>query len=385
MGCRAALAALLSGVALAGCGDGETGERFPLVVQDDAELLHRDDAQRARTLDVVEEVGATHVRLTAGWSELEPVEGRTDAAAWARLERAVDEARARGLAVMVDVAFFTPPWAADDAGPRPGAFGRFAGAVARRLAGRASTFTVWNEPNLGRFGLRQRDDEGRPSAPHRYRAMLEAAVPAIRAQAPEATVLVGATSSLGGRPSRRTPPLAFLRELACVDRSLRPRTDGPCAGFRPLPGDGWSHHPYSVDRPPEQGDPDPDVVRFGDLPELVTLLRALHARGRLEERQDVWVTEMGWQTNPPDPTQPVTLAEQAAWTARAYALARRTDGVASFAQFLVRDLPARPGRTARARWRDYQSGLEWVDGSGAVREKPALAALREAVRRAPGR
>jgi hypothetical protein len=36
-------------------------------------------------------------------------------------------------------------------------------------------------------------------------------------------------------------------------------------------------------------------------------------------------------------------------------------------QFLVRDLPERPGADERARWRDYQSGLRFLDG----RPKPA--------------
>ena len=56
----------------------------------------------------------------------------------------------------------------------------------------------------------------------------------------------------------------------------------------------------------------------------------------------------------------------------------------SVAQFLVRDLPERPGPSARVRWRDYQSGLRFEDG----RPKPAHASFALALaahRTAPGR
>jgi hypothetical protein len=165
-------------------------------------------------------------------------------------------------------------------------------------------------------------------------------------------------------------PLTFARTLACLDETLRPAPQLPgCRHFTPLPGDGWSHHPYSVDRAPGAPDPDPDSVRMGDILRLTGLMHDLRAAGRTARELPVYITEFGYQTDPPDPTQHVSLAKQATWLAQAEQQAR-APRVRSTAQFLIRDLPARPGRDLRTRWRDYQSGLRLASG----RAKPALAA-----------
>jgi hypothetical protein len=64
----------------------------------------------------------------------------------------------------------------------------------------------------------------------------------------------------------------------------------------------------------------------------------------------------------------VSLAQQARWLPEAESIALADPRVRSFAQFLLRDLPARPGATARERWSDWQSGLELPDGT----PKPAM-------------
>ncbi|HEV2776693.1 MAG TPA: hypothetical protein VGV90_13950, partial [Solirubrobacteraceae bacterium] len=61
----------------------------------------------------------------------------------------------------------------------------------------------------------------------------------------------------------------------------------------------------------------------------------------------------------------------ARWLPEAELIARRQPSLRSVAQFLIRDLPARPGRSPRARWGDYQSGLRYEDG----RAKPAHASF----------
>jgi len=290
------------------------------------------------------------------------------------------------MRLSVDIAFWAPRWAVarpagDDAGervtPDPELFADFAEAVARRLR-QAASFTVWNEPNHNVFLLpqwRQTADGFVPASPDVYRAMLHAAVPRIRAAAPTATVLIGATSSLGASEAteadERLSPMRFLRDLVCVDEELRPRDDGACASFRPLPGDGWSHHPYGGRLPPWEESPEPDDVRIADVGRMADALDALHAAGRTEERLGVYLTEFGYQTNPPDPTWEVTPGEQARWLAEAERIARADGRVRSVAHFLHRDLPAREGDSARERWRDYQTGLVFIDGT----PKPARAAF----------
>ncbi len=396
------LAALtILAAAVAGCGADERPSAPPVVtvVQDDAELLHRTPQRIAATLDDLRDLGVDWVRVTAGWSEiapdarsvLRPAFDATDPTqyppgAWSALDRVYEMARARGLRPAIDVAFWAPSWAVRAPGRRADRerdeievreYADFAEAVARRYP-RAVAFTIWNEPNHNAFLMPQWERVGgewRPASPHRYRAMLRAAVPRIKAAAPDALVLIGATSSVGSaratRPDERMAPLTFVRELACVDERLQPLDRPECGDFEALPGDGWSHHPYSLDLAPWQADPRPDNVRMADLARLTSLLRRLHEDGRTREDLPLYLTESGYQTSPPDPTWDVTLADQARWLPEGERIARLEPSLRSVSQFLVRDLPERPGSSLRVRWRDYQSGLRFEDG----RPKPARASF----------
>jgi hypothetical protein len=361
-------------------------------VQDDAQVLHRSTAEVRRTIRALAGLGVDWLRVTANWSFIAPspqdsrrpsFDAGDPAAyppgAWARLDRAVREARSAGLGVMIDVAFWAPRWAVARPAPEPDRqrdgvdareFGSFAEAVARRYGDDAVAYTIWNEPNYEVFlrpQWRRAAGHWEVASADTYRAMVYAALPRIRRHAPGALVLIGGTAALGtGSPATSTaqvPPLRFLRALACVDDELRPVHDGACARFRPLPGDGWAHHPYSPRRAPGVGDPEPDTAVLADQGRLADLLDRLGADGRTERRLGLWDTEFGYQTDPPDPTQPVTLAEQASWMSEAEAIALGDPRVRSFAQFLFRDLPARPGVTASERWSDWQSGLELLDGT----------------------
>lgn len=394
---------LVLAAAAGGCGDdgggGRDVPRIVTVVQDDAELLHRTPRRIAATLDDMRALGVDWVRVTAGWSVVAPAararrrpdfDGSDPQAyppgVWEALDRVHEMARARGMRTAIDIAFWAPRWGVARPGARDGRdrdsvlvdeYADFAEAVARRYPD-AAAFTIWNEPNHNAFLLPQweRTQAGwQPASPHLYRAMVQAAVPRVEAAAPGAVVLIGATSSVGsargGSASERMAPLTFLREMACVDEALRPLSRPECAGFSALPGDGWSHHPYSLALAPWQPDPSPDNVRMADLQRLTAMLRRLHDAGRTKKRLALYLTESGYQTNPPDPTQPVGLAEQARGLPEAERIARAEPTVRSVAQFLIRDLPARAGRSERERWGDYQSGLRFADG----RRKPAHAAF----------
>ena len=395
-------AAVTIAIAIAGCGADErrTGKApIVTVVQDDAELLHRSPRRIAATLDDMRDIGVDWVRVTAGWSVIAPAPlssrrpnfdatdpGAYPAGAWAALDRVYRSARRRGLRTAIDIAFWAPRWAVARPARRAErerdtiavrAYADFAEAVARRYP-EAVAFTVWNEPNHNAFLLPQWEragDDWRPSSPHLYRAMVQAAVPAIEAAAPGAIVLIGATSSVGATRGAaaddRMAPLTFLREMACVDERLRALSRPECRDFEPLPGDGWSHHPYSLELAPWQPDPLPDNVRMADLDRLTALLGRLHARGRTRVDLPLYLTEAGYQTDPPDPTQTTSVAEHARWLPEAEEIARRRPSLRSVAQFLMRDLPQRPGRSARTRWGDYQSGLRYAGG----RPKPAHASF----------
>jgi hypothetical protein len=356
--------------------------------------------------------------------------------AWANLDRAVALTIEAGLAPMVDIGFWAPRWAsaaqATDTGRLrtdvdPEQFAAFATAVARRYSGtwaprsghepasapaaptparssnplaalfarpaadesprmaaapkppplpRVDLFTLWNEPNHPGFLLpqwRQRDGALVPDSPSRYRAMVQAAYPAVKAAAPDARVLIGGTSSMGSSVPGRTgiPPLRFLRELACVDERLEPVTTGDCASFTTVPGDGWAHHPYSLRTRPDALPRDPDLLPVARTAQLAEALRSLVARGRLAPGDaDLYLTEYGYETSPPDPQAFAAPAEQGRLLAWAESIASQVPAVRMWPQFLLQDRPGDPAGPRMRPFGDWQTGLLFADGS----PKPAAAA-----------
>jgi hypothetical protein len=404
-------------VALALAGSPTGARHLETTIQDDAVLLAgtpasvRDSARRMAWL------GADRVRITAGWSALAPAPadarrpgapfdaGRPETyprEPFLRLDRAVKAVRSAGLDVMLDLAFWAPRWAVrrpvspasrQTWEPDAREFGRFAAAVGRRYdgtfpdpegAGRAlpavRLWTTWNEPNNPTFLRPQwvrRDGAWRPASPHIYRGLHNAAYDALRRASPHNAVLVGGTAATGSRTPGRggIGPLRFLRELACVDDALRPLATPECRDYRPLRADGYAHHPYSRWTTPAASSPDPDAAPLGDTPRLQGLLSALAERGRLAQRLPLHQTEYAYESNPPDPTAPFGLREQARFTGWATYLAWRDPGTLMFSQFLLRDVNPREARRRPGHsryWNDFQTGLFFADGT----PKPAAQAFR---------
>jgi len=417
-----------------------------MVLQDDAALLHRPADQVARTLDRLVGLGVDRVRLTANWSTLtRDADSRVapagfdaadpaayEPARWITLDRAATLASARGLRVLIDVGFWAPVWATNDArGPRarsnidPRHYADFAVAVARRYdgtfvppvqgdaaapapddavlagvlgplpgagAGRPTVLPVdrppalpvvdemalWNEPNHPALLLPQwRSATSAPTSPAVYRRMVLAAYPAVKRLRPVLRVLIGNTSSTGGVPGTGTgpvPPLRFLRQLACVDRRLRPITSGGCVGFTMLPGDGWAHHPYTAGQSPiHRSVPDrPDDVRIAELGRLSTLLDTLAERGRIAPaNRRIHLTEFGYETHDIGKRQGLSQRAQAHWLTWAEYRATRLAQVVSVAQFLLGDQLPAPTRVSDSIARpfgQFYSGL--LDGQG--RDKLAV-------------
>ena len=82
--------------------------------------------------------------------------------------------------------------------------------------------------------------------------------------------------------------------------------------------------------------------------ELVKEIDRLYGR-----RMRIWITEYGYQTNPPDRIFGVTWRQQATYLTQAVALAWRNPRVDIFLWFLLRD---------EARLGGWQSGLTTVTG-----------------------
>jgi hypothetical protein len=247
-------------------------------------------------------------------------------------------------------------------------------------------FVLWNEPNHQGLLLPQWDADGTtPASPRVYRAMVRAGYAAVKSarRSRSVKVLIGNTSSTGGtRGVGPVPPLEFLRDLACVDRDLRPVTSGDCANFTMLPGDGWAHHPYSQNERPSRTSKPPvelDDLRLGDLPRLAKTLDTLVRTKRIAPaNRNIFLTEFGYETQPVAGRPTIDERTQARWLTWSEYLADRIPTVRSFAQFLLRDQPPAKERVSESKARpfgQYSTGLLLASGKDKVAAKTFLAGL----------
>lgn len=368
-------------------------------IADDRALLG-DPGHAADLVAKWQAVGVDTVRILADWEHIAPAvssprkpagfDGSDPGAPgydWSALDAAVHAVSAAGMRLIVSITGPGPVWASSEPArgngrwkPSPREYAAFATAVARRYGAQVGTYIVWNEPNqplwlAPQFACRS-FGHCTPASPAIYRALARAAYPAIKAADPGATVLVGSMSPTGGRPvtaSTVMKPLLFLRELGCVDgRYHRARTPA-CRGFRPVVADGIDYHPHGVLRAPDQPDPDPDQAQIADLGRLERAIDRVQRAGGLRYsrrgRFPLWLTEFGYQTDPPDPYLGVSPGQQALWLQWAAYLAWRDPRVQALVQYEWLDEPV-IGRGSGARdYSGWQSGLNYADG----RPKPSLA------------
>src|SRR5439155_25897131 len=129
--------------------------------------------------------------------------------------------------------------------------------------------------------------------------------------------------------------------------------------------DAYAHNPY-YGVPTETPTTKPVATSTGHTPTAVTLANIdtlITELTRLYGPKPLWITEYGYQTNPPDPQFGVSWAKQAAYLKQSFAIARRNPRIALMLWFLVRDEPNLSG---------WQSGLMTKDGL----MKPAFSAFR---------
>jgi hypothetical protein len=329
--------------------------------------------------------GADVVRIGVSWSAVAATAPPPGTAAddpanaaydWSGVDGAVADARARGLQVML-VVTSAPRWAEGAQRPAsappgswlpdPGAFGAFARALALRYAGQVEFFQAWNEPNLSRYLSPQWADTGsglRPLSPVWYRRMLNAFYTGIKGVDPSAVVLSAGTAPYGDSEpgADRLPPVRFTRELLCLTEALR--TQPGCDG--PAELDALAHHPYGVRGPTDRA-LDAQNAAIPDVERIRRVLDAARRAGTVAPagRKALWVTELSWDSSPPDPTG-VPVATQARWLAESFYLLwrQRVDGIVWFG---VGDQAPDPSFGAT-----NQSGVFYIDG----RPKPSAAAFR---------
>jgi hypothetical protein len=396
---RALLAALAALLLLAAPAAGST--RQEAMFQDDDRLIYpRDDAVVERTLDELKRLGVDRVRITVVWRAIAPANDQDrrpafdasdpaqyPAAAWANYDRAVGLATERGIGLNFNVTAPAPDWATgsperDDIDdvytPDPAEFGSFVRAVATRYS-EVDYWSLYNEPNQAAWLSPQwvKDDDGdwEEASPRLYRELVDAAWTALQTTGHgDDTILIGETAPKGLRTNRgetrSIDALRFLRRLYCVDDNLLllrgqvatqhgcPTSDAETVFPREHPAlfdaTGYAHHPYELIFAPDTKPSWPDWATTGNLPTLQSYLRRLKGRYGRTGGLPLYLTEFGYQTNPPDRVG-VTWARQAAYLAHAEYIAFRNPGVRALSQFLLFDGGDPVSRT-------FQTGLRTAGG-----------------------
>ncbi len=260
-----------------------------------------------QALDQAQAVGATWVRQTFAWAEIEPQPSQYYWAPWDEIVQAVKRRNLRLLAVLDT----SPDWAQPPDRPHsrtappafPGSFAVFARAFAERYGSRIDAYQVWDEPNLAsHWG-------GQPANPAEYAALLRAAAEAIRAARPDAVIVTA-----GLAPTIETGPenlsdVLYLRALYQA---------GAASAFDVVAG-----KPYGYDTGPDDRRVDLERLNFS---RFVLLREEMERNG--DGGKALWASHWGWNalpagwTGPPSIWGQVSEAQQAEYTLGALERAR---------------------------------------------------------------
>jgi hypothetical protein len=323
---------------------------------------------RTQWLTHAQQLGSSWIRLRANWYLIAPQRlPRSFAAAnpadpsynFSTLDASIKSAAMHGQRVIIQLVA-PPSWALGPKIPRsappgtwrpsPRALGAFAHAVAARYSGRfpdpsrsggrlprVSYFQIWNEPNLRTYLSPQWTHTSHgfiPASPSIYRGLLNSAYAGIKSAQSGGYVIAAGTAPYGDRPGvDRMAPVLFWRELLCLHgAALRPER---CQS--PAHLDAIDHHPYSLT--PTGHAFAANDVSVPDIGRLQRILRSAERTRRVLPRggKPIWVTEIDWDSNPPDRSSPISIAKQARYLDLAfYQLWRQ--GVSHVLWFILQDI-----------------------------------------------
>src|SRR5581483_5062939 len=334
-----------------------------------------EDAVRAPTLaqakaqmDLLVLAGFRGVRITQIWT---PGADSVSAQDLNVLKNVVTAAKLDGVTVLTSItnqgSKTTPLLAEDQA-----SFAAYAASVVKAVPD-LRTVIIGNEPNLNRYWLPQfGDDNTTDVAAPAYESLLAQTYDAIKAVAPDETVLGGAVSPRGGdvgggiRPTHS--PTVFIRDLGAAWR----------ASGRTTPiMDGFAFHPYednSSIAPVDGVHPNSTTIALADYDKLVDALGAAFD----DYDMPIWYDEFGVESQippakqslytnaEPTTTKPVPEATQAEYYRQAVALVFCQPNVRGLFLFHTVD------ETDLTAW---QSGVYYADGT----PKSSLAAVRLAL------
>jgi hypothetical protein len=330
---------------------------------------------------VARQTGATYVRQPVSWQAIAPATQPTGFVpsdptspgySWTSLDATLEAAEVAGLTPILGIAsppawgYTTRPHGVNGGTPDVAALRDFATALATHYDGLTPgvpaehVFQVWNEPNLSL--------DLNPVSGSMYRAMINAVADGVHGVDPTNVVVAGGLDPFGHPRSKKqqwysVAPLAFMRSVLCLSKGAHPHAT--C--HDPVRFDVWSHHPYTFGGAFGHAKL-PDDVELGDLPRMRALLQAGVRLHNVVSANPVqfWVTEFGWDTNPPRP-HAASLSLASRWTAESLHQ-MWLSGVSLVTWFLLQDYPS-PS--------PYQCGLYFNSSSiESARAKPVLTAFR---------
>ena len=281
-----------------------------------------------------------YLRLVFNWPTAEPKKGQFDEQYFQTFSSMVNEARAKGMKVILTVCW-TPRWASNRALWKHPPFGfkkhhyynfyamkttylpdfhDLAYHLAKVLKGRVFGYECWNEPNLWPYIYPQKIHPWDNYAAQLYAKMLPPFYFGIKGADPQAKVIAGATAPIGDFDRFRTSPQRFAQVL---------KSSGADHYF-----DAYSHHPYmpgdSRDLSPGAPPLDPDSTV--SLQNLGTLLSIFPDK-------PFYLTEYGYNTSYSAAfgAARINKTQQALYLQAAYAYAARYPQVKMLVWFLRKD------------------------------------------------
>ncbi|HZS24367.1 MAG TPA: hypothetical protein VFA30_05200 [Gaiellaceae bacterium] len=329
----------LASLALAGQAGATATARMG--IQDDAWLRWGPGTLESR-LDTLDTLGVKTVRFTLLWNEVatkKPANAANPndpAYDWTQFDPVLDGLRAHGITPLVTL-YGSPTWANGGRAPNylpTSGFGQFAYAASKHYSW-IRLWTVWNEPNTRVFSV--------PVSPKLYTQRLLNNAYVWLHKANHANVVAGGVTSPRKTASGMSPT-TFMLGMRAAHAKL----------------DAYAANPYAASKV-ETPTYDPcahcDTLTMAHLSTIRALVTRLFGA-----RKPLWLTEYGYQTNPPDRLLGVSPARQAALIGQAALRVWQAPGVTVLIQFLVQDEPELGG---------WQSGLLTATG----KQKPSYRAF----------
>jgi hypothetical protein len=252
---------------------------------------------------------------------------------WSAYDTALERADRHGIEVMLTI-FGTPEWASGKtrakqsyryAPRRMSDLRDFATAAAKRYR-QVDLWTAWNEPNAPNFLKPQsvkRRGEWVFRSPQIYARICNAVVTGVNRVQTRDKVACGVLNPRGeleanGGRRESVAPLVFLRLMKQ-------------AGARP---EVFAYHPYSPSKKisPTKKVKSEATVTLGSIDKIVKAVN--RAWGK---RMRIWVTEYGYQTNPPDRHFGVSWKRQAQWMRIAFNRMRKNTRIDLALWFQLKD------------------------------------------------